>query len=133
MIANLPPEATPFDYDRFINEFEEVTYWHFAWYSQIMAALLFDQNKQVQGHHDCKFGQFLDRTPVPPAHETEFEAVRNLHLQMHELASALVASRNDSKEVEEEIFQEFSELQSLFAAAYNALLRAAVTDHARGA
>lgn len=131
MTASHSPEANTFAYDQFINEFEEVTYWHFAWYSQIMAALLFDENKHIQGHHDCKFGQFLDRTEIPPAHKAEFDAVRNLHKQMHESASALIASRNDSKEVEEEIFQEFSELQSLFAAACNALLRAAITRFAK--
>ena len=130
MTVSHSPEANTFDYDQFINGFEEVTYWHFAWYSQIMAALLFDQNKHIQGHHECKFGQFLDHTEIPPAHMAEFNAVRDLHKQMHESASALMASRNDSKEVEEEIFQEFSELQSLFAAACNALLRAAITRFA---
>lgn len=131
MTASHSTKANTFDYDQFINEFEEVTYWHFAWYSQIMAALLFDQNNHIQGHHDCKFGQFLDRTEIPPELKTEFDAVRNLHKQMHESASALIASRNDSKEVEEEIFQEFSELQSLFAAACNALLRVAITRFAK--
>lgn len=128
MTANHSTKASTFSYDQFINEFEEVTYWHFAWYSQIMAALLFDQSKHIQGHHECKFGQFLDRTEIPPAHEVEFNAVRSVHKQMHELANALIASRNDSKEVEQEIFQEFSELQSLFAAACNALLRATITQ-----
>lgn len=131
MTAHHSTEASIFAYDQFINEFEEVTYWHFAWYSQIMAALLFDQSKYIQGHHDCKFGQFLDRTEIPPAHKAEFDAVRDLHKQMHESAGALIASRNDCKEVEEEIFQEFSELQSLFAAACNALLRATITRFAK--
>lgn len=124
--------ATPdFDYEHFINAFEEVTYWHFAWYSQIMAALLFERSKQIQGHHECKFGQFLDRKLIPPAQAAEFASVRDLHQQMHEAASALMASRQDSRAAEEEIFNEFSELQSLFAAACNALLRAAITSHAK--
>ncbi len=133
MTASHSPEANIFAYDQFINAFEEVTYWHFAWYSQIMAALLFDRTKLIQGHHDCKFGQFLDHTEIPPAHKAEFDAVRDLHKQMHESANALIASRNDSQEVEEELFQEFSELQSLFAAACNALLRAAITTFAKQA
>ena len=120
-----------FDYEHFINAFEEVTYWHFAWYSQIMAALLFERSKQIQGHHDCKFGQFLDQKLIPPEQSAEFASVRDLHQQMHEAANALMASRRDAQEVEEEIFDEFSELQSLFAAACNALLRAAITSHAR--
>ncbi len=123
--------AATFDYDQFINEFEEVTYWHFAWYSQIMASLLFDRSKHIQSHHECKFGQFINQTAIPAAQKVEFDAVRDLHQQMHEAASALMASRNDSKEAEEEVFDEFSELQSLFAAACNALLRAAIMTHAK--
>ncbi len=122
--------APEFDYEHFINAFEEVTYWHFAWYSQIMASLLFARSKQIQGHHECKFGQFLDQNLIPPTATAEYAAVRNLHQQMHEAASALMASRGDAQEVEEEIFEEFSELQSLFAAACNALLRVAITSHA---
>ncbi|MHB8920004.1 MAG: CZB domain-containing protein [Halothiobacillus sp.] len=131
MNSNHSPDANPFDYNQFINEFEEVTYWHFAWHSQIMAALLFEKTKHIQGHHECKFGQFINQTQIPTAQKEEFNAVRDLHQQMHESARALMASRNDSKEVEEEIFQEFSELQSLFAAACNALLRAAIMTYAR--
>jgi hypothetical protein len=123
--------ATPFDYNQFINEFEEVTYWHFAWYSQVMASLLFDRKKHIQSHHECKFGQFINQTEIPTAQKAEFNAVRDLHQQMHESASALIASRNDSKEAEEEVFDEFSELQSLFAAACNALLRAAIMTYAK--
>lgn len=123
--------APDFDYEHFINAFEEVTYWHFAWYSQIMAALLFNRSKQIQGHHECKFGQFLDQKLIPPTEKTEFAAVRHLHQQMHEAASALMASRGDAQDAEEELFDEFSELQSLFAAACNALLRAAITSHAQ--
>ncbi|WP_407276378.1 CZB domain-containing protein [Halothiobacillus sp. DCM-1] len=123
--------AADFDYEHFINAFEEVTYWHFAWYSQIMAALLFGRIKHIQGHHECKFGQFLDQNLIPPTETAEFAAVRNLHQQMHEAASALMASQDDTGTVEEELFEEFSELQSLFAAACNALLRAAITRYAQ--
>lgn len=131
MNDNATRHEASFDYDQFINEFEEVTYWHFAWYSQIMASLLFNQTKYIQSHHECKFGQFINRTEIPTAQIAEFNAVRDLHQQMHESASALIASRNDSMEAEEEIFNEFSELQSLFAAACNALLRAAIMTYAK--
>lgn len=131
MTVTHSPADPSFDCDQFINNFEEVTYWHFAWYNNIMAALLFDRSKTIQGHHECKFGQFIDHTDIPPGRETEFSEVRKLHKQMHESARALLASRNDSTEVEEELFQEFAELQSLFAAACNALLRATIISCSR--
>lgn len=119
-----------FDYEQFINDFEEVTYWHFAWYSQIMGALLFDKTKLIQSHHECRFGKFMDQTAPPPGLTTEFRTVRELHQHMHEAANTLMSSRSHGQKPAESVFKEFSDTQGLFTAAFNALLRGAMLGQA---
>lgn len=130
MNTDASPPIDDFDYETFINGFEEVTYWHYAWYSKIMGALLYDQTKIIQGHHECRFGKFMDQTPIPPGQTKEFNTVRELHQQMHEAASTLMSSRVMGRKPPESIFKEFSETQGLFTAAFNALLRSAMLSQA---
>lgn len=130
MNTNSNPPVDDFDYETFIDGFEEVTYWHFAWYSKIMGALLYDQSKILQSHHECRFGKFMDQTPIPPGQTKEFNTVRELHQQMHEAANTLMSSRKIGQKPNESIFKDFSETQGLFTAAFNALLRGAMMSMA---
>lgn len=120
-----------FDYERFGDGLEEVTYWHYAWFSDIMSALIFGQHKHVQDHHGCKFGHFMDSNEPPPGREPEFSEIDKLHQRMHALGRDLFISREDSGQISKEAFNEFVEIQSLFLAACNSLLRKTLIDGCR--
>lgn len=117
-----------FDYVGFIDSFEEVTYWHFAWYTQIMAKLVFEPAQKVDTHHQCRFGKFVDNTAAPPGRDQELAEVQHLHVKMHKTADALLASQTGRCDVSREAFDEFAEVQSLFMAACNNLLRSSIMD-----
>jgi len=122
------PVHASFDYQRFADALEEVTYWHLAWYSQAMAVLVLDEQMPALNPHDCKFGRFMDATVPPPGRETEFKEIANLHHKMHERARILLCDRESDGRVSKEAFDELSEIQTLFVGACNALLRAALLD-----
>jgi len=63
--SNPDEQASPetnagFDYESFIDGFEEVTYWHFDWYSRIMGTLLYNTPRPTLSEHECRFGRFLE-------------------------------------------------------------------------
>jgi len=124
-------EPATFDYAGFIDGFEEVTYWHFAWYTKIMAKLVFEPSQKIDTHHQCRFGKFVDNITAPPGREADLAEVQHLHVKMHRTADALLASQVGRCEVSRDAFDEFSEVQSLFMAACNNLLRAAMSDACR--
>lgn len=117
-----------FDYRRFADTLEEVTYWHLAWYNQIMAALLLEEQTPTLNPHDCRFGRFMDVTIPPPGRDAEFKEIDDLHHRMHERAHILLGSHENDGQVSKEAFDELAEIQTLFIGACNALLRAALLD-----
>lgn len=118
----------PFDYEAFIDGFEEVTYWHFDWYSRIMAVLLYNAPRPTLSEHECRFGRFLEGHGAPPGRQSEFDNVRQLHVKMHESADTLITSAEGGDQAEREAFEEFVELQSLFLATCFNLMRDAYSD-----
>lgn len=128
MSASSPNLPDPFDYQAFIDGFEEVTYWHFDWYSRIMAVLLYGTPRPALSEHECRFGRFLESHGAPPGRQGEFDKVHQLHVQMHKSADTLLTSAEGGQQAERESFDEFVELQSLFLATCFNLMRDAYTD-----
>lgn len=122
---NLPEH---FDYQTFIDGFEEVTYWHFDWSSRIIAVLLYGAPQPSLSEHECRFGQFLETHAAPPKRQAEFDQVCQLHVAMHKSADALLTSAEGGKQAEREAYDEFVELQSLFLATCFNLMRDAYSD-----
>ncbi|TKA89308.1 hypothetical protein FAZ79_06080 [Guyparkeria sp. SB14A] len=117
-----------FDYQAFIDGFEEVTYWHFDWYSRIMAVLLYNTPRPTLSEHECRFGRFLESHGAPPGRQGEFDKVHQLHVKMHKAADTLITSAEGGEQAEREAFDEFVELQSLFLATCFNLMRDAYSD-----
>ena len=134
--SNPDEQASPetnagFDYESFIDGFEEVTYWHFDWYSRIMGTLLYNTPRPTLSEHECRFGRFLETHGAPPGREGEFENVHQLHVKMHMSADTLLTSAEGGRQAEREAFDEFVELQSLFLATCFNLMRDAFSDSLR--
>ena len=123
-----PDWPKQFDYQAFIDGFEEVTYWHFDWYSRIMAVLLYRTPRPTLNEHECRFGRFLETHGSPPGRQAEFDNVHQLHLKMHQSADTLLTSAEGGQQAEREAFDEFVELQSLFLATCFNLMRDAYSD-----
>lgn len=117
-----------FDYQQFANALEEVTYWHLAWYSQVMAVLTLDRRHPAMNYHECRFGRFMDSTLPPPGRETEFQEINDLHRKMHACARTLLCDPETDGRINAEAFDELAEMQTLFVGACNTLLRAALID-----
>ncbi|MBN2871732.1 MAG: CZB domain-containing protein [Halothiobacillaceae bacterium] len=128
MNASFPPGSEQFDYSSFIDGFEEVTYWHFDWYSRIMAVLLYNGPRPALSEHECRFGRFMETHGSPPGRQDEFDKVHQLHVKMHQAADTLITSAEGGAHAEREAFDEFVELQSLFLATCFNLMRDVFTD-----
>jgi len=121
-------KTADFDYANFVDQLEEVIYWHQDWHMRLMAKLLFGRSFDDIDHHQCHFGRFLDNTPTPPGREVEMAKIDQLHAKMHSMAEELVIAAQKNKTVDEEQFDEFMEAQSLFFSLTGGLLRGAIED-----
>ncbi|MGC9457695.1 MAG: CZB domain-containing protein [Halothiobacillaceae bacterium] len=117
-----------FDYARFVDQLEEVIYWHQAWHMRLMGALLFGRPFVDVDHHHCHFGKFLDTTATPPGRDDEIAQIGQLHARMHKLAGEMLLEMRETEQVNEEQFDEFMESQSLFFTVTGGLLRSTIED-----